>query len=64
MKNITLPVILLVVTALIAVSCVNRRVYVSKGKMPPGHAKKYFGTKSAKPFAPGQRNKRVRTARF
>lgn len=28
----------------------------SKAKpMPPGHAKKVFGTKSARPFAPGQR---------
>jgi len=25
--------------------------------MPPGKAKKIFGTKSAKPFAPGQRKK-------
>lgn len=23
--------------------------------MPPGHAKKMFGTKSARPFAPGHR---------
>lgn len=28
--------------------------------MPPGQAKKIFGTKSAKPFAPGQRKKHKR----
>ncbi len=27
------------------------------GKLPPGHAKKVYGTKSAKPFAPGQQKK-------
>ena len=26
--------------------------------MPPGHAKKYYGEKSAKEFAPGQQKKR------
>ncbi len=27
-------------------------------RIPPGQAKKIYGTKSAKPFAPGQRKKR------
>lgn len=28
--------------------------------MPPGQAKKYYGTKSARPFAPGQQKKQYR----
>jgi len=30
------------------------------GGLPPGKAKKIFGTKSAKPFAPGQQKKKQR----
>ena len=33
-------------------SC-TRNIYVIK-KLPPGHAKKITGSKSAKPYAPGQ----------
>ncbi|MFA6151903.1 MAG: hypothetical protein WC716_11325 [Chitinophagaceae bacterium] len=29
----------------------------SRTSLPPGHAKKAYGTKSAKPFAPGQQKK-------
>jgi len=45
--------------ALIAVlfmnSCVVHRSAGRSGKVPPGQAKKMHGSKSAKPFAPGQR---------
>lgn len=37
-------------------SC-TRNIYVYK-KMPPGHAKKVTGQKSAKHHAPGQKKKR------
>lgn len=30
----------------------------NSGKLPPGQVKKATGSKSAKPFAPGQRKKR------
>ena len=30
------------------------KLHAKPGKIPPGQAKKIFGTKSAKPFAPGQ----------
>ena len=36
-------------------SC-TRNIYVIK-RLPPGHAKKITGSKSAKPYAPGQRKK-------
>ena len=50
-----------VIFSLSFVSCEVRtypagRSYNSK-PMPPGQAKKVYGTKSAKPFAPGQRKK-------
>ena len=32
-------------------------VYEETSSLPPGQAKKVYGTKSAKPFAPGQRKK-------
>jgi len=36
-----------------------RKVYVYKHKpMPPGQAKKITGSKSAKPYAPGQQKKK------
>ena len=36
----------------------TRRVMVTNQQsLPPGQAKKIYGTKSAKPFAPGQRKK-------
>ncbi|WP_341842421.1 hypothetical protein [Chitinophaga caseinilytica] len=37
-------------------SCVVERHSHPHG-MPPGQAKKVYGTKSAKPFAPGQQKK-------
>jgi len=38
-------------------SCVAHRTAGRSGKVPPGQAKKIYGTKSAKPFAPGQQKK-------
>lgn len=38
-------------------SCVMQRTAGHSGKVPPGQAKKAYGTKSAKPFAPGQQKK-------
>ncbi len=35
----------------------NTHHYSSKSKMPPGHAKKMTGAKSAKQYAPGQNKK-------
>jgi hypothetical protein len=36
-------------------------VTTSPGNLPPGQAKKVYGTQSAKPFAPGQRKKYYRS---
>jgi hypothetical protein len=42
---------------MITSSCYTTRTAGNSGKVPPGQAKKKAGTKSAKPFAPGQRKK-------
>ncbi|WP_165501233.1 hypothetical protein [Pedobacter psychrodurus] len=42
---------------LLTSSCYTSRTAGNSGKVPPGQAKKGTGAKSAKPFAPGQRNK-------
>jgi hypothetical protein len=42
---------------MITSSCYTTRTAGNSGKIPPGQAKKKTGTKSAKPFAPGQRKK-------
>jgi len=34
-------------------ACVSYRTAGQSGKVPPGQAKKIYGTKSAKDFAPG-----------
>ncbi len=39
-------------------SCIVHRSTGNSGKVPPGQAKKIYGTKSGKPFAPGQQKKR------
>jgi len=41
----------------LASSCYTPRTAGNSGKVPPGQMKKAVGTKSAKPFAPGQRKK-------
>jgi hypothetical protein len=38
-------------------SCVVHRESGNPHGLPPGQAKKIYGTKSAKPFAPGQQKK-------
>ncbi len=50
-------IIPLVIIAAMALSCSAPRTAGRSGKVPPGQAKKMTGSKSAKPYAPGQRNK-------
>jgi len=40
-----------------ASSCYTTRTAGNSGKVPPGQAKKRYGSKSARPFAPGQSKK-------
>jgi len=42
---------------MITSSCYPIRTAGNSGKVPPGQAKKGTGSKSAKPFAPGQQKK-------
>jgi hypothetical protein len=39
-------------------SCYTTQRAGNSGKIPPGQAKKRSGSKSAKPFAPGQQKKK------
>lgn len=57
MKNKFLAVLVLIGAMTIS-SCLVHRPAGRSGKVPPGQAKKVYGTKSAKPFAPGQQRKR------
>ena len=41
-------------------SCTHHHHHYKTKRIPPGHAKKITGSKSAKPYAPGQRNKKMR----
>ncbi|GAA4300970.1 hypothetical protein [Compostibacter hankyongensis] len=50
--------VLPVIIALLTAGCSYRTVSHRSGKVPPGQAKKIYGTQSAKPFAPGQQKKR------
>lgn len=54
--NMKRLILLLFLGSILATSCT---VYheTPSGKLPPGQAKKVYGTKSAKPFAPGQQKK-------
>jgi len=52
MKSIKIYLSLVVFTFSI-ISC-EVRTAGNSAKIPPGQAKKIYGTKSAKPFAPGQ----------
>jgi len=54
MKRLTLPGAFLLL--IIASSCTYHS-HPQTGGLPPGQAKKVYGTQSAKPFAPGQRKK-------
>lgn len=56
MKNNRIILSFLLVTAVVFGSCTV--YHDSQGnRIPPGQAKKMYGTKSAKPFAPGQQKK-------
>lgn len=60
MKNLTVYFVLAIMMSIGLGACVSLRsnsTAGNSGKIPPGQAKKIFGTKSAKPFAPGQRKK-------
>jgi hypothetical protein len=48
---------LIVAGIILASSCYVPRTAGNSGKVPPGQMKKAAGTKSAKPFAPGQQKK-------
>jgi hypothetical protein len=54
MKRIVLSIAVLLLIS--AASCTYHSV-PRAGALPPGQAKKAYGTKSAKPFAPGQQKK-------
>jgi hypothetical protein len=55
MKRIVLSTaVLLIITG----SSCTHHSHPHNGGLPPGQAKKVYGTKSAKPFAPGQQKKR------
>ncbi|MFC6099851.1 hypothetical protein [Olivibacter domesticus] len=47
----------LIAAMLLFSSCYSHRTAGRSGKVPPGQAKKAYGKKSAKQFAPGQRKK-------
>ena len=55
----TLRLSVFAILLVFGVSSCTRNVYVVK-KMPPGHVKKITGSKSAKPYAPGQVKKKVK----
>jgi len=55
MKNIFL--VFALCGLMLSTSCYSTRTAGNSGKVPPGQAKKGWGGKSAKPFAPGQRKK-------
>ncbi|WP_342331297.1 quinol oxidase subunit 4 [Pedobacter sp. FW305-3-2-15-E-R2A2] len=42
---------------MLSTACTTYRTAGNSGKVPPGQAKKGSGSKSAKPFAPGQQKK-------
>ena len=50
--------ILVAFSLMLGSACTHKTVVVKPGKVPPGQAKKMTGSKSAKPFAPGQQKKR------
>lgn len=56
MRKLKLLLSLLAVT-LIYSSCVITQPVGNPNNLPPGQQKKIYGTKSAKPFAPGQQKK-------
>jgi hypothetical protein len=55
MKNIYL--VLMLCGLMFSTGCYTARTAGNSGKIPPGQAKKGTGSKSAKPYAPGQQKK-------
>ena len=55
MKNLYFALLFSII--MITSSCYSVRTAGNSGKVPPGQAKKATGSKSAKPFAPGQQKK-------
>ena len=53
MKKLILPLMALMLLA----SCTVHHRHPRTGTLPPGQAKKVTGSKSAKPYAPGQQKK-------
>jgi len=50
--------VLLMAVIMMASSCYTIKTAGNSGKVPPGQIKKATGSKSAKPYAPGQQKKR------
>jgi len=50
--------LLLMAVMMMTSSCYTVRTAGNSGKVPPGQIKKATGSKSAKPFAPGQQKKK------
>lgn len=59
--KLILVLLVVVMTGITASSCRSTRVYpkpgVGNSGLPPGQAKKIYGDKSAKKYAPGQQKK-------
>lgn len=61
MKTMILKTLLILFIAAGITSCRSHKPVASSGPrhLPPGHAKKLYGHRSARAFAPGQRKKVV-----
>lgn len=57
MKPYSLVILIMIVAIIILVGCVHTHS-THPTSLPPGQAKKLTGSKSAKPFAPGQQKKK------
>ena len=61
MNKVFVTIVVIFVSALLVSSCTRHHHHHHRHTkvihMPPGQAKKITGSKSAKPFAPGQRKK-------
>lgn len=49
-----LSILMVSLSVLLFTSCYTTKTAGNSGKVPPGQAKKMTGSKSAKPYAPGQ----------
>jgi hypothetical protein len=49
-----LPLVIVLSALMILSSCYTTRTAGNSGKVPPGQMKKATGSKSARPYAPGQ----------